>query len=90
MAEVIDILSNQPHITGEATCLICKNEWIAVAPAGTVWLECPDCGLTKGHFKYACQTDDKEEWVCNCGCSLFKIVPRGVYCPLCGTWQEGF
>ena len=32
-----------PHISGDARCLACKHEWVAVAPIGTIWLECPAC-----------------------------------------------
>ena len=38
--------------TGEAFCMHCKHEWVAVAPVDTVELECPQCSTHKGVFKY--------------------------------------
>ena len=38
------------HITGNAQCVLCQKTWVAVAPAGTVWLECPYCFSNKGSF----------------------------------------
>jgi predicted RNA-binding Zn-ribbon protein involved in translation (DUF1610 family) len=79
-----------PHNSGKAFCLICKHEWIAVAPAGVVWMECPKCGSEKGIFKYACLREDDPHWTCHCGNDLFYVTPRGYYCPNCGEWQTGF
>jgi Zn finger protein HypA/HybF involved in hydrogenase expression len=78
-----------PHLSGEAHCLICKKEWIAVCPIGTIWLECPDCHSMKGLMKYPVQREEPE-WICNCGNDLFKITQDGFYCPNCGDWQVGF
>lgn len=44
--------AREPHWTGTAHCLGCKHEWQAVAPLGTMWLECPKCNLPKGCPKY--------------------------------------
>ena len=43
MADVIDINANKPHWTGSVKCFSCGHEWIAVAPQGTQFLECPKC-----------------------------------------------
>jgi len=83
---------NMPHISGVAMCLDCKNEWAAVAPhldGFPIWLECPKCGLIRGRFKYQHERFG-EQWSCGCGNDLFHIKPEGIYCPNCGTWQEGY
>ena len=38
-------------IRGQAHCLLCLREWIAVAPIGTPWLECPECHQMTGAIK---------------------------------------
>ena len=43
MADVIDINANKPHWTGRVKCSACGHEWIAVAPEGTHFCECPKC-----------------------------------------------
>jgi DNA-directed RNA polymerase subunit RPC12/RpoP len=50
----------QPHWQGVARCVGCQHEWEAVAPMGTVWLECPECGMPKGHPKhpFGCDVGD--------------------------------
>ena len=90
-ANVIEIgdYQNAPAMSGETRCLACGHEWVAVAPVGTVFLECPSCSLVKGMLKYPCEREG-EHWECNCGNSLFHITPDGVYCPNCGEWAEGF
>jgi hypothetical protein len=93
MSNVVNLadvrLENLPHTAGTAICLDCKYEWVAVAPVGTIWLECPKCGLVRGRFKFQHERDG-EHWVCNCGNDLFHIRPDGMYCPNCGQWQEGY
>lgn len=88
MAEVTNLDDYRPHGAGEAKCLACGYEWVAVAPTGTLQLECSECGLMKGVFKglYYPSKDD-EIWVCNCGNDLFVIAKRGIICTKCGTWQ---
>jgi len=91
--KVIDFVrhqeENSPHCSGIAFCLDCKHEWVGVAPTGTIWLECPECGLTRGRFKYQSERDG-EQWSCGCGNDLFHVKPEGIYCPNCGVWQGGF
>jgi DNA-directed RNA polymerase subunit RPC12/RpoP len=56
MAEIVSLKAareeRQPHWLGTVQCVGCKQEWEAVAPIGTRWLECPACGLPKGHPKH--------------------------------------
>lgn len=79
----------QPTLAGEARCLTCRHEWVAVAPVGTTWLECPECKCVKGVLKYKCLRD-APLWTCACGNDLFHVTAEGVYCPNCGNWQKGF
>lgn len=78
-----------PHGTGAARCLQCGHEWLATAPAGVVWLECPECHTDKGTFKGNCYPHDGLIWVCNCGNELFLITPDGELCPICGVYVDG-
>ena len=79
-----------PHLSGWAHCIACGEEWVAVSPAGTVWLTCPKCKSEKGLYSYSCVREGTSHWICNCGNDLFHITPEGMYCPNCGEWQEGF
>ena len=81
--------SRESHLSGEAVCLFCRHEWVAVAPVGALWLECPECELSLGRLRFAVGRDGLE-WSCGCGNDLFHIKPEGIYCPQCGAWQEGF
>lgn len=77
----------KPHISGDARCLACDHEWEAVAPAGTIWLECPKCTLQRGRY-FAHTAPDCMFWLCTgCGSDLFYVTPRGNFCPNCGVWQ---
>lgn len=80
---------NTPHLSGKALCLACRHEWAAVAPVGTVWLECPSCTLSRGRFVNAVEREGAH-WHCACGNDLFYATPDGFYCPNCGVWQKGF
>lgn len=91
MAEIINFadLKDDPHISGQAFCIHCDHEWVAVAPSGTVDMECPKCHTMKGLFKYPCApSDGQETWECNCGNQLFYIRPEGHLCPNCGIYQS--
>ena len=76
-----------PHISGDARCLACQHEWVAIAPIGTIWLECPACSLDRGRY-IAQALRDGDHWHCACGCDLFYVTDAGVYCPNCGAWQD--
>lgn len=59
----------QPHWTGTARCVGCQHEWTAVAPIGTLWVDCPSCGLPKGTPKHPFGAED--------GDLLLSCVPCG-------------
>jgi hypothetical protein len=81
---------NTPHLSGPARCLACNHEWVAVAPVGTDFMECPACRTMKGVF-YSPVLYGSDVWVCHCGSDLFRIHPeKGIYCPVCGQLQEGY
>ena len=74
-------------IEGSAFCLQCAHTWTAIAPSGTVRLECPECHTEKGLFKFDCVPPEGTQiWVCNCGNDLFFITPVGHLCPNCGNY----
>jgi len=50
MGDVVWLGDYRPHITGDAICLVCNREWVAVALEGTVELQCPDCDEMSGVF----------------------------------------
>lgn len=78
-----------PFIEGKAICSHCRHEWEACAPAGTIDLECPECGGVKGLFKHPMGPGDgNERWECNCGCQIFMILPRSILCYECGIQQS--
>ena len=79
--------SRRPHLSGEARCMLCSYEWVAVALVGTLWLECPSCHSEKGYLKFPVQRTGLE-WICICGNDLFRVTPEGYYCPNCGVWQN--
>jgi hypothetical protein len=84
------IFKEEQQLSGLAKCFGCKHEWDAIAPIGTVLMECPNCLLEKGRFYREIQRTDLLHWHCKCGCDLFYITQEGCYCPNCGEWQKGF
>ena len=78
---VIDIAQakadREPHLSGSAVCLACKHEWVAVAPVGTVWMECPACSLERGRYHGPVQLD-RDHWHCHCGNDLSRPRKRDV------------
>jgi hypothetical protein len=96
MATVIDLETARerrkeeevhPHSSGKAFCLDCLHEWAAVAPLGTLWLECPACTLVRGRFKFFHEYE-AQHWTCNCGNNMFQVILAGIYCPNCGVLQQ--
>lgn len=85
MGDVINInsLRNDPHISGDCSCMACDYKWVGLAPAGTVWLECPKCHTYKGLFKFSAQREG-DHLTCDCGNDLLHVIPKGIYCPKCG------
>jgi hypothetical protein len=77
----------EPHLSGKARCIACNHEWVATAPVGTIWMECPKCTLERGRYVAQVQRDDLH-WHCKCGNDLFYSTPDGIYCPNCGVWQH--
>lgn len=92
MAEVIELSIKRaerlPHLAGPAICGVCGHEWQAVAPVGTVHLDCPRCDRLFGTFKNAVEPD--EAWRCTCGEMLFWMTRDGSMCRRCGSLQSGF
>jgi hypothetical protein len=81
---VVQLGDYRPHVTGMARCLACKHEWAAVAPIGTVELECPECSTFKGLFKGTSSTEFPQ-FQCNCGEMTFYVDWYGPYCCHCGS-----
>lgn len=76
---------------GKAHCVGCRHEWEAVAPLGTMWLECPECHLPKGTPKYAFGAADGDALLtCTpCGGEALTAYKRAgrfyVMCMACGN-----
>lgn len=86
---VIQFEKKDPHASGEAFCFQCRKEWIAVAPVGTVQLECPECHTMKGLFKFPFNVKVGQlVRECNCGNQLFYLTPEGHLCANCGIYQR--
>lgn len=76
-------------LTGPATCLACEHKFIAVAPVGEAFIECPSCGTKKATFSEAFYpAQDTNIRFCNCGNHLFILTEIGHLCPMCGTYQR--
>jgi Zn finger protein HypA/HybF involved in hydrogenase expression len=89
MGQVVDFQAARegrgPHCEGPAECILCRYQWEAVVPLGTIWLECPTCGSEKGHFLGPAIHKDHYEFVCECSNNLFTLGTDGtVLCPNCG------
>jgi hypothetical protein len=78
---------DEPHLSGHATCSMCRHKWIAIAPVGTMWMECPNCGTMKGHFSNPVFYPEPL-YICKCGCDSFRISTSSTYCIACGTIQR--
>lgn len=79
-----------PHLAGEAECTVCGHRWSAVAPVGTIHLDCPSCDRLQGVFRHG--VEPQEAWTCNCGERLFWLTRAGAMCRKCGIissdWAE--
>ena len=80
----------EPHMTGDAKCLSCGHAWQAVAPVGTVGIECPSCALFKGVFVNPAAHSSEMHFRCNCGSEVFCLTIARVYCPNCGLSHRPF
>lgn len=77
------------HGVGPAFCLGCGHEWEAVAPTGTVQLECPACRTLKGHWKFEFAPPAGQlVRQCDCRNQLFYLTPDGHMCANCGMYQS--
>jgi hypothetical protein len=80
---------NTQHGAGMAFCIQCSHEWTAVAPTGTVDLECPKCHTHKGKWKFEfAPAEGTMVRECNCGNRLFYLTTEGHVCANCGTYQS--
>lgn len=82
---------HEPHMAGEALCLACKHEWVAVVPTGAISLECPSCKTERGVYKYQIAHMNEPMFACGCGCHYFVLDEDGPLCCLCGLtiWPWG-
>lgn len=79
----------EPHLSGKAHCILCRHAWVAVAPLGTLWMECPSCHAHKGTWTFEVGPDVGESrFVCGCGNELFYVLPTCLRCPNCGNVPE--
>ncbi|MCK5609421.1 hypothetical protein KAR91_46540 [Candidatus Pacearchaeota archaeon] len=86
MGEVVNLLKNKPHMTGEALCIGCGHKWVCVAPTGTIELKCSECGTWKGVFE-GC-TAPETVYECDCGNQHFYVDECGPMCALCGLRMD--
>ena len=81
-----------PHLSGEAVCIGCRHEWVAVAPVGTWQLECPSCSTFNGIWRYPVGAQEGDAYFrCDCGCeALTAYKHHGMFhlkCMSCGLEQ---
>ncbi len=94
MGTVHNLDDYRPHVTGQARCLDCNHEWVAVAPNAAEWLECHACTLMRGRFVYGCSPEaGSPVYMCpGCGNDVFHAQPAGLFCLNCGctdtTWRH--
>lgn len=77
-----------PHAEGDAICMNCGYEYIAVAPVGITAFECPKCHTERATFVHPLF---KNQPHCKCGCGnkFFTIAFDGsVCCAACGRTQR--
>lgn len=94
MSEVVSFAKakekREPHLSGEAICIGCRHEWVAVAPVGVWQLECPSCLLLKGVFSHPVGAAEGDAlFVCDCGCEALTAYFRDrlfyLKCMNCGV-----
>lgn len=94
MADVVDLAAaraeRSPHLSGEAQCLECQHRWVAVAPIGTVQLECPACRSARGIWRYPVGLEPPQvRFICNqCDNDIFQVQPDAYFCIRCGFRHE--
>lgn len=82
--------ASDPHLSGQARCIGCGHEWVAVAPVGVWQFECPACQTMKGIHNYPVGPEAGDlAFQCNCGCEALTAYQRdGLFflrCMSCGT-----
>ncbi len=81
--------ATEQHGAGEAFCVGCGHTWAAVAPTGTVNLQCPACQSEKGRWKFEfAPSPGQMVRECGCGNQLFYLTPDGHLCANCGIYQS--
>lgn len=75
-----------PHMTGVALCCACKHEWVATAPVGATFLDCPSCGTHKGRMVHPSLLEPGTDRLeCRCGCQMFSVSKGQLVCVNCAT-----
>ena len=82
----------EPRWEGKVRCVGCQHEWEGSAPMGTMWLECPACGLPKGTPKHPFGAALGDLFfACLCGCEALTAYKRKdrfyLRCMGCGADQ---
>lgn len=94
MTQVISLAQareeRKPHWTGTCKCIGCGHEYVGVAPLGVMFIDCPECGLPKGHPKHPFGAQEGDLFFrCVCGSEALTAYKRGGYfrtmCMACGT-----
>lgn len=81
----------EPHWSGNIKCIGCQHEWVGVAPMGTMFVDCPSCGLPKGTPKHPFGAAEGDAmFVCNiCDSEALTAYYREghfrIICMGCGT-----
>ena len=84
---LVNLDEHRPHLEGRALCLECKHTWQAVAPVGTLTLECPKCHLHKGTMTHL--VFPEQYWQCACGNCAFALSKHSILiCMYCGKPQS--
>ena len=90
--DAIAALAEESTLSGRAACLECDKLWVAVAPAGTWELECPDCKKLSGRWNGLVGNTAGEYLVCGCSGMLFYLRRKDgdhlLECATCGGAQR--
>lgn len=85
MADIIDFNSKKAHLSGIAVCASCHHTWSAVAPVGTIQLQCPACTTMNGIWMNPVGLEpDIKVKTCSCGGQVFFITKEVYHCIKCG------
>lgn len=83
--------ARNPQRTGIARCIGCKHEWVATAPVGAPYVDCPECEAKMGRFiaPALLQPDEARVQCSLCGSQLFMVTAQLVlHCVSCGNDVE--